>query len=82
MKRAYELLIENKAAIEWKEDVAQYYGEYVMNEATHKIWLEEEKSIERKLQLLEKYDLAGVSGWKLGLEKDEVWPLIRSYLKE
>lgn len=82
MKRAYELLIENKAAIEWKEDVAQYYGEYVINDVTHKIWLEEEVSIERKLKMLQKYDLAGVSGWKLGLEKDEVWPIIRSYLKE
>lgn len=82
MKRAYEILIENKAVIEWKEDVAQYYGEYVMGDATHKIWLEEENSIERKLKLVEKYDLAGVSGWKLGLEKDEIWPLIRTYLKE
>lgn len=82
MNKAYELLIENKAAIEWREDLAQYYGEYVIDDTTYKIWLEEEKSIERKLKVLQQYDLAGTSGWKLGLEKDEIWPLINSYLKE
>jgi len=81
MKKAYEILVENKADIKWDEIVAQYYGEYIIEDITYKIWLEEEKSIEEKVSLAIEYDLAGVSGWKLGLEKDEVWQVLEEYLK-
>ncbi len=82
MNRAYEILVENKAIIEWNEEVGQYYGEYDIGEVTYKIWLEEERSIEEKVKLAKEYELAGVSGWKLGLEKDEVWQVLKDYLKE
>lgn len=81
MKKAYEILVDNKAVIEWDEAVGQFYGEYASKEITYKIWLEEEKSIGKKLKLAIEYDLAGISGWKLGLEKDEIWLVLKDYLK-
>lgn len=81
MESAYNNLKENKADIEWNSEVAQYYGEYSENDITYKIWLEDERSIEEKVKLMKEYDLAGVSGWKKGLEKDEIWKLLQNYLK-
>jgi spore germination protein YaaH len=43
--------------------------------------MEEEKSIEEKLKLVRKYDLAGVGFWRLGIERDGVWKIISEYVK-
>jgi len=81
MNSAYNNLKENKADIKWNSEVGQYYGEYEKDEVVYKIWLEDEKSIEEKVKLMDKYELAGVSGWKKGLEKDVIWNLLQKYLK-
>jgi spore germination protein YaaH len=82
MSAAYNMLIENNAEINWDEVTAQYYGEYEISGILYRIWLEEERSIEEKVSLVQLYDLAGAAGWKLGLEKDEVWDVLYEYLKE
>ncbi len=65
---------------EWNEESGQYYVEYVENGVTNKMWLEEEKSIEEKLKVMKEYELAGVSAWKLGLEKTSIWDTILKYV--
>ena len=40
------------------------------------IWLEDERSLELKMGLIEKYGLAGVAGWKLGLDTEEIWDIV------
>lgn len=82
MQTAADTMAKGGAVFEWNEDVAQYYGEYVKANITYKCWLEEERSIEEKVKLIEQYDLAGAAGWKLGLEKSEVWDVLYKYLKE
>ncbi len=82
MSKAKEILDDNGAEIVWLDDVKQYYGEYKGEAITYKIWLEEEKSIEEKVKLMEKYELAGVAGWKIGLEKPEVWGVLKKYLRK
>ena len=44
------------------------------------MWLEEEESIDLKMQAISKADVAGVAAWKLGLERAEVWNIINKYL--
>ena len=63
----------------WQEETGQYYGEYKSEGATYKIWLEEETSIEEKVKLAHENALAGISAWKLGMEKEEVWNVIQKY---
>lgn len=65
----------------WNAVLGQYYGEYKSGGCTYQIWLEDEKSIELKMELIKKYELAGVAGWKLSLQKNTVWEIISSYLK-
>ena len=65
----------------WNKDVSQNYGELVTAEGTQKIWLEDEKSLEEKMKLVQQYELAGVAAWKLGFERADVWEIISKYLQ-
>lgn len=64
----------------WDEETGQYYAEYEKDGITYEIWLEEESSIEEKMKLIDEYELAGVAGWKLGLEKQSIWDTIIKYV--
>ncbi len=81
MAYAENLLKKNNVTPVWNEVLGQYYGEYVSNGCTYQIWLEEERSVVLKMALVKEYDLAGVAGWKLSLQKNTVWDIISSYLE-
>ena len=65
----------------WNEETAQYYAEFTKGDITYKIWLEDARSLGEKMKLVKEYNLAGVSAWKLGLEKSEVWDVIAEGLE-
>lgn len=65
----------------WKDDVKQYYVEYQKNNTTYKMWLEEEKSIEAKLDLMKQYNLAGAAYWQKDFETDSIWNVIQEAFK-
>lgn len=79
MQTAIDDLSRNGALAIWDETAGQYFGSYEKDGGTVKIWVEEDRSIEEKLKLFQKYDLAGVAAWKLGLEKKSVWSVISDY---
>ncbi|WMJ85672.1 glycosyl hydrolase family 18 protein [Anaerocolumna sp. MB42-C2] len=80
MSKAKALLEDSGASAKWDDQTGQYYGEYEKDGATYKIWLEEEDSIETKLKLINKANVAGIACWKLGLEKENIWDVINKYL--
>ncbi len=80
MATANGLLLENKASVEWNAELGQYYGEYLKDGMLNRIWLEDADSIKAKLDGISQYDIAGVAFWKLGLETEDVWDIIVSYL--
>ena len=76
---------ENRAAVNgvtpvWSEEDGQNYVEYENGGNTYKIWMEDEDSMELRLQLMKEKNLAGASFWKLGLEKSSIWDLIIKYM--
>lgn len=77
-----ESVLPNDAEKVWKEDVKQYYVEYQSGSSIKKIWIEDEKSIEEKVSLVSKYNLAGVSCWEKDREIDTIWKIIDEGLKE
>ncbi len=81
MESGYDVMTDAGAAFIWLDDVKQYYAEYSDEDATYKMWLEDERSIEEKVKLMEKYDLAGVAGWQIGMENDATWDVLEDYLK-
>ncbi|MCI8655174.1 MAG: hypothetical protein HFJ48_04815 [Clostridia bacterium] len=60
----------------WLDDVKQYYVEFGSGSSIRKMWIEDEKSIQEKLELVSKYNLAGVSCWRKGYEVDTIWEVI------
>lgn len=80
MAKAKDYMVGKGVELTWDEESGQYYGEYVEEGITYKMWVEEEESIEEKLKVMKEYELAGVSAWKLGLEKDNIWDVIIKYV--
>ena len=65
----------------WDEELAQYYGGNTVDGTTYEIWVENAESLKEKLAVMDKYEIAGVAQWKLGLETDDVWSVIGDYMK-
>lgn len=74
-------VIPSNATKTWEEDLQQYYVEYKKGGATYKIWVEDEKSIEAKLDLVSKYNLGGAAYWEYDRATNSIWNLIESKIK-
>jgi len=77
MAAAKQWIEENDVELYWQEEPAQYYGEKEADGAMYRIWMEEERSIGEKMELIRKYGLAGVACWKLGFETPEIWDVVQ-----
>jgi len=75
-----EEYIPEEAQRKWDENLKQYYVEYEQSGTTYKIWMEEEKSIAAKLDLVQKYQLAGASFWTKDRETPEIWTVVKEKL--
>lgn len=64
----------------WLEDCGQWYGEIKKDGIIYKMWLEDEDSIEKKLELLDKYSLAGAAFWSSALDNNTIWEVIIKYI--
>lgn len=80
MNTAGNILTQNGVTPEWNDEVCQNYGEYEKGDTLYQIWLEDKESLQAKLGVMSQYNLAGVAGWKLGLQADYVWELLAAYL--
>ncbi len=81
MSYGEKFMAENGGTSGWDEVTCQNYTTFQVEDTTYQIWLEDEASIQTKLNVMKNYDIAGVAGWRLGLEKPEVWGLIEAYLQ-
>ena len=75
-------VIPSNATKTWDEDLQQYYVEYTKGGATYKIWVEDEKSIEAKLDLMSKYNLGGAAYWEYDRATSSIWNLIESKINK
>ena len=80
MDTAQEVVNTNNAQVYWDSDVSQNYGSFEKDGCTYQIWIEDSQSIAAKVQLVQKYNLAGVAAWKLGFENSSIWQVITDNL--
>ena len=80
MDTAQEVVNTNNAQVYWDSDVSQNYGSFEKDGCTYQIWIEDSQSIAAKVQLVQKYSLAGVAAWKLGFENSGIWQVITDNL--
>lgn len=81
MDQADQYAEENGMEVYWNTDVSQNYAEAETENGKLQMWLEDEESLEAKMELVKEYDLAGSAAWKLGFERADVWKIISSYLQ-
>lgn len=81
MLRADEIIEEYEAELYWDNEAQQFVAHYMKDNLTYKMWLEDTTSMRRRLELVEKYNLAGLAAWRRGLEKPEIWTLISDYFE-
>jgi len=80
MASAQAKLAEAGVQTTWDETIKQNYATWTVENTTYEIWLEDEQSIEPKLQLMKENKLAGTAAWALGQENAEIWNLILKYV--
>ncbi|MBE5935838.1 MAG: hypothetical protein E7262_08620 [Lachnospiraceae bacterium] len=64
----------------WDDVTKQNYAEYIYQNKTYKVWLEDKKSLAEKLNVIMGSGVAGVGEWRIGYETTDVWPVIKAAL--
>ena len=80
--RSIESVIPEGAEKQWNDDLKQYYVEYTDGSNTKKIWIEDEKSLEEKISLINKNNLGGVASWEKGMETDNFWTFLKQNISK
>lgn len=80
MARVQDTLKQKQAAIIWDEKAKQNYAEYQEGDVLYRVWVEDAESIRQRVELVHKYNLAGVASWRRGFEKPEIWQIIQDAL--
>lgn len=80
MEAAAAIIKDKKLTPTYLPDTGQNYVEYKDGEKLIRIWLEDETSMKARLDLVKKYDLAGVATWRRGFEQSPMWKVIQDGL--
>ena len=66
----------------WDEGRKQYYLERAMGDFTYKMWIEDEETVQGKLDMAQEYKLGGVAFWVKDMEKENIWTNAKEYLEK
>jgi spore germination protein YaaH len=75
-----QILADNGVTPAWNEEAGQNYAEYQKGDATYKVWLEDDESIDAKMKQIYDAKIAGVASWRLGFETTSIWDIILKYV--
>ena len=64
------------------EQAGQHYVEYKEDDALKRIWIEDDVSISARVDLVKKYNLAGVATWQRTFQTASIWKTIDEQLKK
>lgn len=81
MESAEQWFLSEKVTPVLQTETGLRYAEKTSGSVTYRMWLEDEDSVRRRLDLARAYDLAGVAAWRRGFERKSVWNVISDYPK-
>ena len=76
-----DILTKYNLSTTYDEESGQNYVSYTDNGATYKLWLEDETSISARAELVNKYNLGGITAWQKGLAYDSIFEVIKNVVK-
>lgn len=65
----------------WNKELGQNYLAYTKDNKLYQVWQENAASLQEKVKLVSKYNLAGIASWRKGFETPDVWPALDGALK-
>lgn len=80
MNQIDEVLAKHNMTATWDEDSGQNYAETTEDGTYYQVWIEDNQSIQLKLDAMTAADLAGVAEWKLEFDTADVWDVIANYM--
>lgn len=77
ISQAYNMASQKGAQVKWDSAAKSPYFNYTDSSGIyHTVYFENSTSISYKLDIVNNYDLGGVSIWRLGLENSDYWEII------
>ncbi|MBO7743280.1 S-layer homology domain-containing protein [Paenibacillus sp. MWE-103] len=70
-----------KLAPRWDDALGQYYAEYADRTRLNRLWLEDGRSLSRKIGLGAANAVAGYGYWYIGGESPDVWTSVRNAIR-
>ncbi|MDF2724176.1 MAG: glycosyl hydrolase [Paenibacillus sp.] len=82
MDNIIRLMKEKNLKSTYLPEAGQNYIEYTDGGKLIKVWIEDETSMKARIELVKKYDLAGVASWRRGYETPNTWDVIKETLEK
>ncbi|MNG26471.1 hypothetical protein D3C84_1114680 [compost metagenome] len=80
MERVKQILAEKKLTPALDAESGQHYVEYDENGVKQRIWIEDDLSMKARVELVHKYELAGVATWQRAFQTPSIWNTINEAL--
>ncbi|MBR1884342.1 MAG: hypothetical protein IJ809_05370 [Clostridia bacterium] len=80
MSQAANYIVQNSLELTYNEETRQNYFEYTRGSNVYKMWVEDATSMKNRVDVINKYSLAGISAWRIGFETSDIWPTITENL--
>ena len=80
MNEARSFITSHGGTLAWNDGYGCNYAEFESGGSKYYAWLEDDSSVELKLNVSAGSGLAGVGFWKLGLETSSTWDVVGRYL--
>lgn len=73
---AMRLINKFNAELNWDKTQKVSHAVYTYNQLNEYVFLEDQKSLAAKIDLIKQYHLRGISIWRLGIEDPKIWALL------
>ncbi len=81
MSQAATYIVKNSLSLVYDEKARQNYFEHTKGTNTYKMWVEDATSMKNRVDVVNKYKLAGISAWRKGFETSDIWNVITSNIE-
>lgn len=82
MDTAEQLVQDSGATPVFDEETGQNFVSYQDGKDTVLIWLEDQKSVASRFELMNRYSLGGAAYWCLTQESDDIWNVVGKYMSD
>ena len=82
MGDAENWLWENDIEAQWDDETGQYYAKTKIDKTTYEIWLENAKSLKKKISAVKKAGVSNFAFWAMGQEESMIWDTLNKEILE